>query len=617
MKSLFLKSVLILNIIAQCFLSFFTHPYSQKLTLKLRRRLQKLKNINFHVRHIEFEKINVLLIRNVTIVSSVSNLTIETLKVHLNFSMSSSFKLLRVSFFAKNVDLVLQSSESKSTNNPADHNRQSLNGNNFKPYYNFFFRFIKPLVKNFPESIDIDTLNLTLYLSGRVYNSSLKNFVIHNNFFSACFTGSIAQGCSISGSFIKKPYSFEFANIQFSSNSKVCFFSHNMQFSFQELSFEVSLLNATSVSLNFSITNGFLQIPHISSEKVIFSEIRWHIDTTIENSKFLIKETSFFTYNKLKLHFSVVNVFPENILKVRTFSDRFTMDEFFMNFRSFRYKPLYSLKFDGQVSSIEFTLAINLNQPWRHIVKLKIQENLKLVCHKGWLSLKSNFLHKIMDNGNFVRHMEVSEENKNFICFSNICPTLIQTILYTEDPDFFEHNGVHEKFLGLAIVQNLNEKKFARGASTISMQLVRNLFLNHEKTVLRKFEEVLITLLIENVFKLPKKRILELYLNIIEFGPNIYGVKEACEYYFQKQPSHLTTRECLILSYIIPRPKFFMEAFINSTEQLKKNLKHHIEVFSEKLLKSGYIDEKQAREMLDPISIRGKLLALKNEKMKS
>jgi membrane peptidoglycan carboxypeptidase len=93
------------------------------------------------------------------------------------------------------------------------------------------------------------------------------------------------------------------------------------------------------------------------------------------------------------------------------------------------------------------------------------------------------------------------------------------------------------------------------------MQLIKNVFLTREKTVSRKLEEILLVYILENNRIVSKERMLEVYFNIIEWGPNVYGIGEASRFYFQKSPSELTFNECLFLARIIPSPRKFMYQF--------------------------------------------------------
>jgi membrane peptidoglycan carboxypeptidase len=144
-----------------------------------------------------------------------------------------------------------------------------------------------------------------------------------------------------------------------------------------------------------------------------------------------------------------------------------------------------------------------------------------------------------------------------------ISPYLQKCVLTSEDPSFFSHRGFINEAFKQSILKNIRTKKFSRGASTISMQLIKNVFLTREKTVSRKLEEILLVYILENNRIASKERMLEVYFNIIEWGPNVYGIGEAAQFYFQKTPADLTLKECLFLATIVPKPKKFMWQFDN------------------------------------------------------
>ena len=133
----------------------------------------------------------------------------------------------------------------------------------------------------------------------------------------------------------------------------------------------------------------------------------------------------------------------------------------------------------------------------------------------------------------------------------------------SEDPSFFSHHGFINEAFKQSILKNIRTKKFSRGASTISMQLVKNVFLTREKTISRKLEEILLVYILENNRIASKERMLEVYFNVIEWGPNVYGIGEAAQFYFQKKPIDLSLKECLFLATIVPKPKKFMWQFDN------------------------------------------------------
>lgn len=132
---------------------------------------------------------------------------------------------------------------------------------------------------------------------------------------------------------------------------------------------------------------------------------------------------------------------------------------------------------------------------------------------------------------------------------------LKQAVVAAEDARFLQHQGFDYKAIETAWKKNLKQRKLAAGGSTISQQLAKNLFLSTEKTVLRKFQETLITLMLEEI--LTKRRILEIYLNIIEWGNGVFGIEAAARHYFGIPASSLTPAQAAWLASIIPNPRFY------------------------------------------------------------
>jgi hypothetical protein len=140
----------------------------------------------------------------------------------------------------------------------------------------------------------------------------------------------------------------------------------------------------------------------------------------------------------------------------------------------------------------------------------------------------------------------------NWTPLDEISPYMQVAVLTTEDGGFPKHHGFNRASIRLALVANLKARRFARGASTITMQLAKNLFLAREKTLSRKLEEVVLTEYLEQTFS--KDELMELYLNVIEFGPAIYGITAAADHYFGRTPAELNLGECLFLSSLLPAP---------------------------------------------------------------
>jgi hypothetical protein len=147
----------------------------------------------------------------------------------------------------------------------------------------------------------------------------------------------------------------------------------------------------------------------------------------------------------------------------------------------------------------------------------------------------------------------VGPDNPDFVPYDKISPYLIAAIMTTEDSGFFKHRGWVSSQFKTALKRNLTSGGFRLGASSITMQMVKNLLLSREKTLSRKFQELFLVWYVEQF--LAKERILELYFNAIEFGPRLYGIGPAARHYFGKTASDLSPVEAAFFSSILPSPK--------------------------------------------------------------
>jgi monofunctional biosynthetic peptidoglycan transglycosylase len=141
---------------------------------------------------------------------------------------------------------------------------------------------------------------------------------------------------------------------------------------------------------------------------------------------------------------------------------------------------------------------------------------------------------------------------QSWVDIDDVTPNLLKAIIAMEDGSFFIHKGVDWKELETSIRTNRRRGRSARGGSTITMQLAKNLFLTTDKSFFRKGKEFIISVRMEK--ELSKKAILENYINAVEWGEGIFGIKEASEEYFKKEPDKLTKGECSRLAAVIPSP---------------------------------------------------------------
>lgn len=167
------------------------------------------------------------------------------------------------------------------------------------------------------------------------------------------------------------------------------------------------------------------------------------------------------------------------------------------------------------------------------------------------LEYKSTCVSSLMEQ-RAIEHLMIFYPHQSWASFGSINQNLFRGIVSMEDGNFFNHKGVDWEELEKSMKLNKRRRRAARGGSTITMQLAKNLYFTTNKSVLRKAKELLTTFRIEK--EVSKKAVLHQYVNIIEWGDGVFGVEEAANKYFDKEPAELTTNECAKLAAVIPSP---------------------------------------------------------------
>ena len=196
-----------------------------------------------------------------------------------------------------------------------------------------------------------------------------------------------------------------------------------------------------------------------------------------------------------------------------------------------------------------------------------------------------------------IRREELRGEGKSDslmyepVSYGRISPYLRRAVLVAEDNDFYEHGGVDVKAMKEAMQRDWAHRRITQGGSTITQQLAKNLYLSPSRNPLRKVKEYFIARSLEN--HLTKKRILELYLNVVEMGERVYGAEAAARYYFHKPASELSTTEAALLAGCLPNPRVMNPALPN------KRLRARQQMILARLKRWGYVAE-QAVEQAPP-----------------
>ncbi len=160
-------------------------------------------------------------------------------------------------------------------------------------------------------------------------------------------------------------------------------------------------------------------------------------------------------------------------------------------------------------------------------------------------------------------HVWLCDRNPDYVPLRQISPIFRAIVVESEDGNFYRHHGFDWSQIHDSFDKDLESHRIVRGGSTITQQLAKNVFLTKDRTIIRKLREAYITVQLEAM--LTKSKILEKYLNVIELGPGIYGVKAAARHYFNKSPADLNVLEAAYLAYLIPNPRVYSRTFERKT----------------------------------------------------
>ncbi len=184
---------------------------------------------------------------------------------------------------------------------------------------------------------------------------------------------------------------------------------------------------------------------------------------------------------------------------------------------------------------------------WLSIPRTEIQSLVK-----GYVAIELNEERKPL-------YSFVSEKPAAWVELKDMSPELKAAIIVSEDWDFYRHPGIDFEQIKKALRDYIQDGQKLRGASTISQQLAKNLFLSHDRSFVRKLQELLITMELEKT--LSKDKILEVYLNIIQYGDGLYGIKNATQFYFRNPPSGINSKEAAFLAMLLPNPVRYAQSY--------------------------------------------------------
>jgi hypothetical protein len=320
----------------------------------------------------------------------------------------------------------------------------------------------------------------------------------------------------------------------------------------------------TRIYGSWSVKNLLVNQPGLSSSDIIVPD--GSIDASVfvgknyvsldSSSLIKIKKIAVKTYIKYQLY-------PVKLYTVKVNSDWMNAQDVFDSFPQGMFDSFDGIQVTGKVKYHLHLFLDSSNPDQVQFESALAKDNLKIVKYgKTDLGrLNRPFVYTPYEKGKPMPSRIIGPQNPDYTPLQDVSPNVKYAVMTSEDPSFYTNHGFVEESIRRSIATDIKLKKFKRGGSTISMQLIKNAFLSREKTLSRKIEEILIVWMIENNNVMSKDRMLEVYFNIVEWGRGIYGIGEASRYYFGKSPSSLTLGEGIYLASILPHPKTGLYSF--------------------------------------------------------
>jgi hypothetical protein len=214
----------------------------------------------------------------------------------------------------------------------------------------------------------------------------------------------------------------------------------------------------------------------------------------------------------------------------------------------------HGLKLEGTFR-LDHSLTYDSERPSALALSLRVENGCRVVEAPDALSperFRSVWVREVKGPEGLSVEIRSGPGTPEWLSYEEIPRVMEIAVLVCEDGGFFRHRGFDFRAIEKALKDDILAGRFVRGASTISMQLAKNLYLGKEKTLSRKIEEALFTMLLES--KLSKQELMALYLNVVELGPGIYGIQQAAKYYFDQTAQELSLGQALYLASILPDP---------------------------------------------------------------
>ncbi len=524
--------------------------------------------------------------------TSVNYLRLITGDVQLGtLEMKNGYVQLIRNEKGKNFDAFLKANKNKkSEDSPKEAN-----------YADRAYNLLNTALNLVPTDMKLDNLTLRLDEMGRKVNLNLQQMRLANEQLESTIgvtADSISQTWKVKGMADPrdKRADLKFFNAD-SSRIKVPYIYERfgLKSGFDSIHLNVENIDMDGDELHIdgfaSIGNFMINNPRIAKKDVVINKARFDYHFLFGPDFVAIDSSSTVQLNDIKLNpYARYSVAEDTVYELKARLPKTKAQDFINSLPGGLFTNFEGMVAEGTFS-YDLIFKYNKNKPGALVFDSTLKkEGLKIIKYGAadLAKLNTTFTYRAIDNGRAQRPVVVGPSNPYFTPLDQISPYVKNAVLTSEDPSFYRHRGFITEAFRQSIIKNIKTKQFTRGASTISMQLVKNVFLTREKTLSRKLEEILLVYILENNGISNKSRMLEVYFNVIEWGPDVYGIGEAADYYFNKHPSQLSLDESVFLASIVPRPKAFMWQF-DGAGQLKPHAIRHNKYVKDLMLRRGLL----------------------------
>lgn len=621
-----LKKILagILIFFAIFFIGYFSfRDYALKKILESQaNKLEEKYNVQLTTGNVNFKGISGLYFKTI-VVSTTEKDTILTadsvyLKIRLLPLLAGKKRFSNFDAYDVNIKLIKKGNVDNFTRFFKNRKKTEVEGKQYSNFSDLMNSMLGKIFGIIPSKISLKHLNLSTILNSGQTSLYVPNFKLHSGKYygSVVITSDEGQNnCLIDGNLESSKRIADFNLSSADSKKLIIPFVKakydarvefdNLHLSFKDKGFEGGLLNLNGKS---EIAGLMINHKKLAPTDILLKKGLADFNIRIGDRSIELDSSSVIGINQISFNpYIRYEANPNKQLSLKILRKEFNSLSFFESLPKGMFNSLEGMLTEGDLI-YHLNFYVDFHHPANLVFDSRLEKKNFRIVHFGktnFSMINGNFYHEVYEKNKLVRAFMVGDVNPNYVHLDQISSYLKNAVLTCEDPAFFLHHGFSEEAFRKSIATDIIKKRFARGGSTISMQLVKNVFLSRNKTVSRKMEEALIVWLIENMHLSTKSKMFEDYLNLIEWGPGIYGVTEASNFYFNKRPADLNLTESIFLASIIPHPKTYKFCF-DSTGQLRLRYQRYFSMIRYLMLRRREISSEDTANNSPWIDLRGR-----------